>query len=274
MQIGASNFASLSAQLLNARLPRFIGSLLFGLLLLTAHKVHAQEPEDSPLVFAAASLTDVLGELTDAWQVAGHQKPRLSFAASATMARQIQAGAPADLFISANEAWADTLEKAQLVQSSQIIASNGLVLVTTKGAYRGPFEATGEGFLKLIGAGRLAIADPALAPAGAYSKSFLEKAGAWEALKSKIAYGQNVRQVLRLAERGGLPAIIYASDATASDRVDILYQVPASMTPPILYKAVLLQGASDASGAFYTFIASSEAAPVWQKHGFSKIASN
>jgi molybdate transport system substrate-binding protein len=190
------------------------------------------------------------------------------------MARQIQAGAPAHIYISANPVWSEMLEKAGHARQLVNIASNQLVLVVPKNLKRTlPYEATPAYFKQLLGSQRLAIADPQTAPAGAYARSYLKQAGIWKNVERQIAYGQNVRQVLRLAEKGGLPAFVYKSDATASESVSILFEVPAGMTDIILYQAALLKRAGAPSIAFLKYLQTIDASIIWQKHGFNKIAS-
>ena len=234
---------------------------------------HSENSEDHPLVFAASSLTAVLTEHAAQWSVsAGSSAPRLSFGASATMARQIGAGAPAHIFISANPVWAKKLSEANLTQDLAAIATNQLVLISPQNRkITQPFKPTMAYFSFLMGGGRLAIANPELAPLGAYTRRYLEKVALWEYLKNKAAYGQNARQTLRLAEQGGLPAFVYRSDAAMNQKVTSLYVVPAELTDPIIYQAALLKNASATSRAFYIYLKSEEAQTTWASFGFGEI---
>jgi molybdate transport system substrate-binding protein len=236
----------------------------------------AEDKNERPIVFAASSLTSILPELAQKWsKVSGNPVPRLAFGASATMARQIRAGAPAHLFISANPHWTELLVQEHRVVRIANIASNRLVLVIPRGAAGNlAFKPSASGFNLLLKGRRLALADPATAPAGAYARTFLMNATVWRALEGQIAYTQNVRQALLLAERGGLPAFVYNSDAKSSSQVDILYAVPPEMSGTILYQAALLEPANAASEEFLTFLQAKSVVPLWEKYGFSKIASN
>ena len=248
----------------------------FALFLRTDASPLAEDGRDPIIAFAAASLTTVLDEQARHWRaLTGAPFPRLSFGASGTMARQIQAGAPANLFISANPHWTNMLVRSGHASKLANIAENRLVLVAPENAATPTnFNASRDDFTRLLKARRLALADPALAPAGAYAKAFLQKTGLWEHLKDQVAYAQNVRQALRLAERGSLPAFVYASDAATSARVRILYTVPTDLTEPIRYEAALINSTNTDADAFLAYLQSPDAVTVWEKHGFRKIASN
>ncbi len=237
----------------------------------------SQDHTSKPIiVFAASSLTTALKEHASKWaNEQGKPKPRLSFGASASMARQIQAGAPADIYISANPKWTALLETNDTVQKQVDTVSNQLVLVAPIGDKPLlPFTADTAGFDRLLQGRRIAVADPRTAPAGAYALNFLQKTGLWESIKNRIAYAHNVRQALRLAEQGGLPAFVYNSDATASRQVEILYQVPKSLSGDILYQTALLKSASQDAANFFGYLQTEAATDIWEKHGFHKIASN
>lgn len=187
------------------------------------------------------------------------------------MARQIQKGAPADIFISANGYWVDYLSKQKGLNTSgaQLVARNALVLAVQKS--KGPtrsFTPTKEAFASLLSGGRLVLADPALAPAGDYAKSYLIKVGLWAALEDQVAFVPNVRQALRLVETAGLPAFIYASDAYQSQKVSVLFKIPNTMTPPIQYQASILGKQTRQAHSFIQFLRSSDATLIWQEYGF------
>jgi len=238
-----------------------------------SNTLDAQDHSDQPLVFAASSLTTVLTEQAEIWSKnSGIGAPRLSFGSSASMARQIQAGAPAHLFISANPYWSELLKKSSHALELYNLAKNQLVLVVPK-RYSSDvtYEATPAFFQQLLNGRRIAIADPKLAPAGAYAKTYLRRTALWESLKNKAAYGQSVRQTLRLAEQGGLPAFVYRSDALSSNKVTILYNVPIELSGAIIYQAALLEHNNAAATSFLAFLRSEKALPIWLKHGFDKI---
>jgi len=230
--------------------------------------------EDSLTIFAAASMHDALIEHAQVWtKKTGNQMPRFSIGASAIMARQIATGAPADIFISANSEWAYLLETQGLLsKSSRPLVSNRLVLVAPSSfkASAKP-EATTTYIRSITNITRLALADPATAPAGVYARTFLKKIGAWVLMKDRIAYATNVRQALLLAERGGLPAIVYGSDAKRSKHVKILFVIPKELSAPIVYTAGLLRNANKHAENFLTHLSSREAKATWLAHGFQTL---
>lgn len=222
-------------------------------------------PETSgPVVLAAASLQESLEEVGDAWAAEGHPAPVLSFAASSALARQIAQGAPADLFVSADEEWMEALEGQGLLRAGTRgdILTNRLVLVARRG---GAVHRLAD-----IGDGRLALADPAAVPAGKYAKAALESLGLWQAVENKVVPAENVRAALALVERGeAVLGMVYATDAIASDAVEVVETFPERSHPPIRYPAALLAGASHAdSAAFLAFLRSDEARRIFEKHGF------
>ena len=262
---------------IRASVRKFVKYIMTGLkALLIATPLLAEETEERLTVFAASSLTDVLSAQAKAWASAtGQQAPRLSFGASATMARQIEAGAPAHLFISANANWTTLLVAADRANQPVDLVKNRLVLVVNEQhAVAAEFTPTLAGFQALIRNRRLVLADPTSAPVGQYAKSFLMAAGLWDALRNQLAYAANARQALRLTERAGLPAFVYESDAAASKRIKIIYRVPEAQTSPILYQAVVIRKAPTVASNFLAFLLSKEASALWQDHGFLTIASN
>lgn len=244
--------------------------LAFLSLVLTSNFAQATERDGTVTVFAAASLTDVLPVLAEEWIKAGPaHAPRFSFGPSATMARQVAAGAPAHIVLSANPDWVKYLaDKSLLAGSPVTIVQNRLVLVVSGSGHASTAALNAERVSELIGDKKLAIADPAVAPAGAYAKSYLEAIGLWDTLSGNIAMGSNVRQTLTLAERSGLPAFVYATDARRSTKVDIVGVVPSDTAPPILYAAGRTKLASGAADSFFDFLSSSAAAPIWAAYGF------
>jgi molybdate transport system substrate-binding protein len=231
---------------------------------------------DSPItVFAAASLTDTLPALAAAWhQSTGKPLPRFSFGPSAMMARQVAAGAPANIVLSANPEWIKFLEdRALLAAPPETVAHNRLVLVKPGSGQVTEQILTPELVVSLLGRERLAIADPAIAPAGAYARDYLQNIGLWDQLAGNLAMGSNVRQTLVLVERGGMTGFVYATDARASQHVDVLGRVPPAAIPPIAYAAGLTRRANKDADSFYRFLTSPEAAPIWQRFGFEPSVS-
>ena len=222
------------------------------------------EPGAGPVVLAASSLQESLEEVGKAWATEGHVAPVLSFAASSALARQAEQGAPADLFISADEEWMDTLEGQNLLRAGTRgdILTNRLVLVTKTG---GTVRSLAD-----LGDGRLALADPGAVPAGKYAKAALESLGQWQAVESRVVPAENVRAALALVERGEAAlGIVYATDAIASDAVEVLQTFPESSHPPIRYPAAILAGSTHPDATkFLGFLRSDEARRIFEKHGF------
>lgn len=248
--------------------------LLAGLAALgTARAAQAQE---AVTVFAAASLTDALRAHAQDWAARGNPPPRLSFAASSALARQIEQGAPADLFLSADEPWMDYVQQRGLIAAATRVSpvGNALVLVAPAGAGAGRIAlARGTDLAALLGpGGRLATGDPAHVPVGRYARAALEWMGQWPAIAPRLARADNVRAALLLVERGEAPlGIVYATDAAASRGVRVLGSFPAESHPPITYPFALtrLGEAKPAARSLLAFLTGPEAAPGWERFGFS-----
>lgn len=220
-----------------------------------------------PVVLAAASLQEALTEASAAWSARGHAAPVLSFAGTSALARQVEQGAPADLFFSADEEWMDTLEGEGLLRAGTRgdVLSNRLVVI-------GPRDSAAKGLADL-GRGRLALADPDAVPAGKYARAALEHLGLWQGLAPRIAPAENVRAAMALVERGEAPlGIVYATDALASDKVRVVETLPGDSHPPIRYPVAVLAASSHPdSAALRAFLASPEAARIFAKHGFGPV---
>ena len=226
-------------------------------------------------IFAAASLTDALRDLGAQWAARGNAAPRLTFAASSALARQIEQGAPADLFMSADEPWANYLQERNLLvnatRSSPL--GNALVLISPANAAR-PFTlARGTDLAALLGPnGRIATGDPSHVPVGRYAQAALTWMGQWEALSPRLARADNVRSALLLVERGEAPCgIVYATDAAASQAVRVVGSFPAESHPPVTYPFALTRRAEGnaQARALLAFLTGPEATPTWQRLGFS-----
>lgn len=243
-------------------------------LLLTALASPATAEERAPVrIFAAASLTEAMGDLADVWVARGNPRPVLVFGASSALARQIERGAPADLFVSADLEWMDWLGERKLIApgTRRALAGNRLVVVTPAiaPAPRGDL-AQGRGLLRQLGAnGRLAIADPAAVPAGRYAKAALTSLGLWEAVAPRTVNAENVRSALAFVERGDAAAgIVYATDARASARVRVAGVFAERTHPPVVYPAAALAPARADSLAFLRFLGSPAAKAALRKRGF------
>ncbi|MFT8244782.1 molybdate ABC transporter substrate-binding protein [Roseomonas sp. BN140053] len=230
---------------------------------------------EGPTVFAAASLTDAMRALGEQWRAKGHPAPRFSFAASSALARQMEQGAPADLFASADEPWMDYVQGRGLIVESTRSSplSNSLVLIAPADR-PGPAVTLDRGtdLAALLGPdGRLATGDPTNVPVGQYAEAALRWMGQWEALSPRIARADNVRSALLLVERGEAPlGIVYATDAAASRGVRVVASFPADSHPPVTYPFALARRAAGhaEARAFLAFATGAEAAAVYQRFGF------
>ena len=218
-------------------------------------------------MFAAASLNSALSELAT-----HYEGMRLSVASSSTLAKQIAAGAPADIYFSANAEWMDYLQAHQHIEQGTRVdlLGNALVVIASKET---PFAVRFARDFDFAGAfaGRLALGDPDHVPAGQYSRQALEKLGWWLTIKSRIAPAPDVRSALVYVERGECGVgLVYATDAAQSDRVITLATVPDSLHRPIVYPAAIVKGRADAKVRdLLAFFSSETAADIFRKHGFT-----
>nr|WP_243395758.1 molybdate ABC transporter substrate-binding protein [Sphingomonas oleivorans] len=226
-----------------------------------------------PLVLAAASLQESLNAAADAWAARRHERPILSFAASSALARQIEAGAPADMFISADEPWMDAVAAKGLIRPETRISflANRLVLVAPAGSRQAIAIRKGFPLARALGTGRLAMADPDAVPAGKYGKAALTALGVWPSVQGKVAQAENVRAALALVERGEAPfGIVYATDAKASKAVRIVGVFPPDSHPPITYPVALLKTVTSAEAeGFRRFLISRAGKAVFARYGFT-----
>ncbi|MEO7564494.1 MAG: molybdate ABC transporter substrate-binding protein [Sphingomicrobium sp.] len=225
-----------------------------------------------PTVLAAASLQESLTKAADAWTARGHARPVISFAASSALARQIEAGAPADLFISADEGWMDQIARKGLVKAGtrSSFLGNSLVLIAPASARRTVTIRAGFPLARLLGPGRLSIADPDSVPAGKYAKAALVSLGVWRGVEDKLARGENVRAALAFVERGETPfGIVYKTDARASTKVWVAGTFPTSSYPRISYPIARLNSATSRdSEGFRRFLISPAGLHIFRAYGF------
>lgn len=246
---------------------RSLAALAAAVLLAPAFASRAAE---APIVFAAASLKESLDAVASAHEAKGGRKVRVAYGASSALARQVEAGAPAQLFISADTEWVDYLEARGLTLGPrENLLANDLVLIAPVASTVVLQIMPGFALAPALGDGRLAVADPASVPAGKYARSALEALGAWPQVAAKLAPAENVRAALALVARGETPlGIVYRTDALAERRVRIVDIFPARTHPRIVYPLVALRGAGDEARAFAAFAASHEARAIWTRHGF------
>lgn len=222
-------------------------------------------------VFAAASLKNALDAATAAYQAKNGDTVRTAYAASSTLAKQISAGAPADLYISADLKWMDYLEVRHLIRRAtrRNLLSSKLVLVAPAGSHTKIDLAPGVDLAAYLKNGPLAMADPTAVPAGLYGKAALTKLGIWHSVKAKIARAADVRAALRLVARGEAPlGIVYSTDAIAEPEVEIVGVFPRDSYPPIIYPAALTVGARPGAVRLLDFLGSPAAWPYFEKQGF------
>ena len=225
------------------------------------------------IIFAAASLKDALDEVNVAYQHENSQETATSYAASSTLAKQIEAAAPADVFISADVDWMDYLAMRNLIkpETRANLLGNRLVLIAPVNS---PLNlAIGPNFslAQALGNGRLAIADPNGVPAGRYGKAALESLGVWSTIADRLAPAENVRAALALVARGETPlGIVYQTDAASDKDVKIVGIFPQDTHPPIIYPiAVVVSSTNPAALGYLAYLKSRAARPTFEKHGFT-----
>jgi len=228
------------------------------------------------VVFAAASLKNALDEIAATWaKNTGKAAPKISYAASSALAKQIEQGAPADLFVSADLDWMDYLAGKNLIKvdSRFNLLGNKIVLIATKDSKLTNVGLTGPDLAKALGGGRLSMASVDAVPVGKYGKAALEKLGAWNDVKDHLAQAENVRAALLRVARGEAPlGIVYSTDAAAEPGVKIVATFPADSHPPIIYPAALAKDQHNPDAkAFLDFLRSAKARVSFEKQGFTVL---
>ena len=249
---------------------RRLAAALFASLFAFAPPLQAE----SILVFAAASLKEALDTAVKLYEAGSADKVTVSYAGSNALARQIEAGAPASIFLSADTEWADYVEKRGLAVagSRRNLLANELVLVAP--ATSGAMLRIAPGFdlAAALGNGRLAIADPKAVPAGRYAKAALVSLNAWRGVEKRIAPAESVRAALALVARGETPlGIVYRTDALAEKGVKIVDTFPQAAHPAIVYPLLLLKGAGPGARSLSTHLASERMRPTWERFGFRVV---
>lgn len=235
----------------------------------------ARETHEAITVFAAASMTNVLQDLAPAFTKQTGIAVTLSFGASSALARQIEAGARVDAFVSADEAWMDYLADRRLIvpASRRDIAGNALVLIAAADSQVSLAIVPGFALRAALGDGRLAIADPGTVPAGRYAKAALMRLGAWNGVEDRLANADNVRAALAFVARGETPlGIVYATDARIEKNVRVVGVFPAGTHAPITYPAAVPVGGRPGGAAFLDFLAGPVGEAVLARYGFTKAA--
>lgn len=237
--------------------------------------------QEKVTVFAAASLKTALDSINAAWKADSGKEATISYAASSALARQIEAGAPADVFISADLDWMAHLSERKLVKANTEtrLLGNRIVLVAPANSTAATTIAPAFDLAALLGDGRLAMANVDAVPAGRYGKAALEKLGVWASVQAKVAQAENVRAALALVAMGEAPlGIVYQTDAAADPKVRIVATFPQDTHPPIVYPAAETADAkADDTGAFLAYLRSAKARVLFEQQGFAvlvPVASN
>lgn len=224
-------------------------------------------------VFAAASMTNALQQVAEDYKKQHPQQEiEFSFASSSVLAKQIDQGAPADIFLSANVKWMDFLtEKKALVENSKVIlVKNGLVMIAPKASQVAKIDLTNAQWQQHLAGSYLAVGDPAHVPAGIYAKAALTNLGQWDAVENKLARANNVRAALALVEQGESPlGIVYSTDAQASQKVKVVATFPQNSYKAIEYPLAIVKDQDNQEvRAFYDYLKSAPAKKVLMEYGF------
>lgn len=259
------------------RMRRRVAAALLALCTLSPLLASAQAQKAPVVVFAAASLKESLDEAASAYQKATGQAVTVSYAASSALARQIEQGAPADVFVSADLDWMDYLQQRQFVDAKERrnLLGNTLVLIAPRASAARPVVLKpGVDLLPLLGSdGRLALALTQSVPAGKYARTAFTSLGVWNALQPRVAEAENVRAALMLVARGEAPlGVVYGSDAKADPAVRVLATFPANTHPPIVYPiARLKQSSHPQAAAFVRWLQTPAGDAIFRRHGFSLL---
>jgi molybdate transport system substrate-binding protein len=222
----------------------------------------------APTVLAAASLKEALDEVASSYPI----KPVIAYGASSALARQIESGAPADIFISADLDWMDYVEKKNLLApgSRKNLLGNRLVLIAPAKQPIKLQPAPGFPIAKALGNGRIALAEPNSVPAGKYAKAAFEKLGVWDQVAPRVAAAENVRAALALVARGETPlGVVYRTDAKAEPGVMVAGVFPDNTHPPIIYPVAALKTAKEGTAKFLEFLSRPQSRAIFEKHGFA-----
>ena len=227
------------------------------------------------VVFAAASLKNALDDIAASWAKDGKVAPKISYAASNTLAKQIEEGAPADLFFSADLDWMNYVQGKNLIKSDTRVnlLANRIVLIAPKDSAVAVDLHPGLDLAKALGGGRLAMGNVDAVPAGKYGKAALEKLGAWDGVKDKIAQAESVRAALLLVSLGEAPlGIVYATDAVADPRVKVVGTFPEDSHPPVIYPVAITKDAmSPDAPSFLAYLRGATAKAAFEKQGFTVL---
>ncbi|GGA18973.1 molybdate ABC transporter substrate-binding protein [Neptunicoccus cionae] len=247
---------------------RFLARLILIALTLSPLRVAA----DNLTVFAAASLKNAMDEMTEAWKEETGHTAAVALAGSSTLARQIEQGAPADVFISANADWMDRLDTRELVVKGTRVDLLGNTLVLVAHPADAP-EISLNALRAELGGNYLAMALVNSVPAGIYGKAALEHLELWSTVQGQVVQADNVRAALAFVATGEAPfGIVYGSDAVAQSGVSVVARFPRDSHPPILYPAAAINGGKEELAAeFLTFLQSDRARQIFEQQGFQTL---
>ena len=248
---------------------------LAGLLSMGAAAARADDASRGVLVFAAASLANVLGDLDKAFTARTGIHVTSSLAASSTLAKQVEAGAPADVYFSADLQWMTYLEQRGLLRpgSRRDVVGNSLVLIAPAGSPLHVSIAPGFDLARLLRGEHLAVADPDSVPAGIYAREALQKLEVWNSVAPRLVRAENVRAALAYVARGDAPlGIVYQTDALVEKGVRVVGVFPAESHSPIVYPVALTRHASGAAARYVAFLVSADARAIFRKWGFEPLA--
>jgi molybdate transport system substrate-binding protein len=258
--------------MLGTALRKLLGALVFSCAVF--HPVHAaDEPKQELLVFAAASLTNLLDELGKTYTQQTQQPVKFSYAASSALARQLEAGANADVFFSADLEWMDYVQARNLIDRStrRNVLGNRLALVAPADSKIELKIVPGFKLAAALGNGRLATGDPESVPVGKYARSALTSLGVWNDVADKLVRADNVRSALAFIARGETPlGIVYETDAKVEKRVRVVDFFPEDSHPPIVYPVAVTAQARPAARKFLEFLQTSAAREAFKKYGFQE----
>ncbi len=252
---------------------KMVGMSVFVILLMGITST-ARSASETLTVFAAASTTNAVTDIGDIFSKRSQIDFRPSFASSSTLAKQIENGAPADIYISANVKWMNYLDEKQMIVTAARIdlLSNRIVLIVPADSSVNRVQiAPGFDLRNIIGDSRLSMGDPDHVPAGIYGKQALQSLGVWAAVEKHVARSKDVRAALALVERGETPVgLVYATDAAITAKVKVVATFPQTSHPPIVYPVAVVAGRrSPVTDRFMALLRSPEAGAVFEKYGFS-----
>jgi molybdate transport system substrate-binding protein len=249
---------------------------LAGLAAVAAFALPPAEAQEKVTVFAAASLKNALDDINAAWKADTGKEAAISYESSGTLAKQIESGAPADIFVSADLKWMKYLsDKSLTKKDSEVkLLGNEIVLVAPKDSAVTATIAPNFDLAGLLGDGKLAMGDFKSVPAGAYGKAALEKLGVWASVEGKVAQAENVRAALKLVATGEAAlGIVYATDAKAEPNVKVIGTFPEESHDPIVYPAALTAESKNADAeAFFKYMQSAKAKALYEAQGFTVLA--